>query len=90
MKRFFTTIFFVFFISNLFAEISVKSFRKLENDMTASIDAPKNDQNGDVCAIIKVVTTQSGFAWEPDGLDIVATEHKESEYWLYVPYGAKR
>ena len=71
-------------------EISVKSFRKLETDMTARIDAQKKDQNGDVCAIIKVVTTQSGFVWEPDGLGIVSAVPKTGEYWLYVPYGAKR
>lgn len=75
---------------NLSAEIAVKSFRKLESDMTARIDAPKKDQNGDVCAIIKVVTTQTGFIWEPDGLGIVSAENKGGEYWLYVPFGSKR
>lgn len=90
MKRAVLSLFFFLIIGNLFAEISVKSFRKLENDMTARIDAPKRDQNGDVCAIIKVVTTQTGFGWEPDGLGIVAAEPKLGEYWLYIPYGAKR
>jgi len=76
---------------NLLAQsISVKSFRKLENDLTARLDAPKKDQNGEVCAIIKVVTTQTGFIWEPDGLGIVLNENKGGEYWLYVPHGAKR
>jgi len=74
----------------LTAQLSVKSFRKLESDMTARIDAPKKDQNGDVCAIIKVVTTQTGFLWEPDGLGIVSAENKGAEYWLYIPFGAKR
>ncbi len=72
------------------AQISVKSFSRQENDMTARIESPKKDQNGDVCAIIKVVTTQTGFSWEPDGLGIVSAEPKVGEYWLYVPYGAKR
>ncbi|MEI6139778.1 MAG: SUMF1/EgtB/PvdO family nonheme iron enzyme [Mariniphaga sp.] len=78
--------------STLFAQpkISVKSFEQKENDLTARIDAPKKDQNGDVCAIIKVVTPQTGFIWEPDGLGIVSAEYKTGEYWLYVPYGAKR
>ncbi len=71
-------------------KIGVKSFERKENDMTARIDAPKKDQNGDVCAIIKVVTPQTGFIWEPDGLGIVSAEYKTGEYWLYVPYGAKR
>jgi formylglycine-generating enzyme required for sulfatase activity len=71
-------------------KISVKSFERKENDMTARIDAPKKDQNGDFCAIIKVVTLQTGFIWEPDGLGIVSADYKTGEYWLYVPYGAKR
>jgi len=70
--------------------INVSSFRKLENDMSARVEAPKRDQNGDICAIIKVVTTQTGFAWEGDGLGIVSTESKVGEFWLYVPYGSKR
>ncbi len=78
--------------STLFAQpkISVKSFVKQENDLTARTYFPKKDQNGDVCAIIKVVTTQTGFAWDSDGLGIVAAEPKIGEYWIYVPHGAKR
>jgi len=80
-----------FFIPNiLFAEIVVKSFRKLESDLTARVDAPKIDQNGEACAIIKVVTDQKDFVWEPDGLGIMAADYKTGEYWLYVPHGAKR
>ncbi|MCX6307716.1 MAG: PEGA domain-containing protein, partial [Bacteroidia bacterium] len=80
-----------FFIPNIvLAEIAGKSFRKLESDLTARVDEPKKDQNGDLCAIIKVVTTQTGFGWEPDGLGIVAAVPKMGEFWLYIPYGAKR
>ena len=71
-------------------KISVKSFIKQENDLTARIDAIKKDQNGDVCAIIKVVTTQTGFTWDSDRLGIVDAIPKTGEYWIYVPYGAKR
>ena len=71
-------------------KISVKSFVKQENDLTARIDAIKKDQNGDVCAIIKVVTTQTGFTWDSDRLGIVDAIPKTGEYWIYVPYGAKR
>lgn len=70
--------------------ISVKSFDVIPNDMDARINFPKRDQNGEVCAIIKVVTTQTGFDWEPDALGITAAERKVGEYWLYVPRGAKR
>ena len=71
-------------------KISVKSFERKENDLTARTYAPKKDQNGDVCAIIKVVTTHTGFTWDSDGLGIVAAEPKTGEYWIYVPYGARR
>lgn len=71
-------------------QLSVGSFTRMENDLTARIDAPKRDQNGEVCAIIKVVTNQTDFVWEPDALGIVAAEKKTGEYWLYVPHSAKR
>lgn len=91
MKKFFTTLLLVAVISNLFAEIAVKSFRKLENDMDARINEPLKDQNGDVCAIIKVVTTQTGFSSFDCGMTgVVKTVQKPSEIWVYVPYGAKR
>lgn len=79
-------------VSTLFAQpkISIPSFSRQENDLSARIDAPKKDQNGDVCAIIKVVTPETGFNWEPDRLGIIAVETKVGEYWLYIPWGAKR
>ena len=77
-------------ISNLFGEIAVKSFRKLENDLDARVTSPLKDQNGDVCAIIKVVTTQTGFTFDGGQLGIVKTVQKSSEIWVYVPYGLKR
>jgi hypothetical protein len=92
MKNLLTLLLITLFTSTLIsqAQIVVKSFNKLENDMTARVYAPKTDQNGDVCAIIKVVTSQKGFTWDPDGLGIFSTESKPEGYWLYVPYGAKR
>jgi formylglycine-generating enzyme required for sulfatase activity len=90
MRKLLVLIFWVLAVGELFADISVKSFRKLESDMTARIDAPKLDQNGKTCAIIKVVTTQKDFVWETDALGIVAAEQKVGEYWLYIPWGAKR
>jgi len=49
MKKFFTTLLFVAMIGNLFAEIAVKSFRKLENDLDARVTEPLKDQNGCEC-----------------------------------------
>ena len=74
----------------LFAEINVKSFRKLSNDLDARVNEPLKDQNGDVCAIIKVVTTQTGFSFDCGQIGVVKTVAKTSEIWVYVPFGARR
>lgn len=70
-------------------QISVKSFRILENDLTAQVTHPKIDQNGHKAALIKIVTTQTGFEFEGGMLGIVAVEQKTSEIWVYVPHKAK-
>lgn len=60
----------------------------MENDLTVRTQRV-NDQNGEPCALIKVVVSGDGFMFEGDGLGIVKTEHKTGEYHIYVPYGAK-
>jgi len=71
--------------------IAVKSFRKLETDQEARIVSPKTDGNGKKCAIIKVVTSQTGFVFD-FGLigNAVATEQKTGEIWVWVPSGARK
>jgi hypothetical protein len=71
-------------------QLDVKSFNILANDLSARIDAPLKDQNGEICAIIKVVTTQTGFSFECGQLGVIKTIQKPSEIWVYVPRGAKR
>lgn len=71
-------------------QLSVASFQKLPNDLDARVNFSKKDQNGDVCALIKVVTSETGFSWDGDQLGIVKAEKKTGEYWLYIPFGAKR
>ncbi|MDO9153613.1 MAG: PEGA domain-containing protein, partial [Paludibacter sp.] len=90
MKKLLTTLFLLAVIVNLSAEISVKSFRKLENDLDARVNAPLKDFSGDLSAIIKVVTTQTGFTFDCGSIGIVKTVNKSAEIWVYVPYGAKR
>ncbi|MFW6227726.1 MAG: PEGA domain-containing protein, partial [Bacteroidota bacterium] len=82
----------IFWGISVFAQsgIKVESFQMLPNDLDARLHYPQKDQNGETCAIIKVVTTQTGFEWEPDGLGIVDAPYKTGEYWLYVPRGARR
>ena len=71
-------------------KIQVTSFQRMETDITARITALQRDQNGEICALIRIVTTEKDFMFEPDALGIVARENKPGEIWLYVPRGARR
>jgi hypothetical protein len=91
MQRVVIILFFTLFTFQIQAQnISVKSFRLLENDLDARVNYPKKDQNGEKCAIIKIQTTEIGFRWDGDALGITSSEKKTGEYWLYLPRGAKR
>lgn len=71
--------------------ISVKSFRLLEMDLTANTAGTTElDQNGDKAALIKVVTTETGFSFDCGSIGVVKTVQKPSEIWVYVPQGARR
>lgn len=71
-------------------KINVASFQRMESDITARVTAPKRDQNGEVCALIRIVTNVKDLMFEPDALGITARENKTGEIWLYVPRGARR
>ena len=70
--------------------ILVSSFRLLETDLTANTAGTmEHDQNGEVAALIKVVTTQTGFSFDGGSLGIVKAVQKPAEIWVYVPRGLK-
>lgn len=71
-------------------KIQVTGFQRLETDVTARVTAPKTDQNGELCALIRIVTTDAEFMFEPGILGIVARENRPGEIWLYVPRGSRR
>ena len=71
--------------------ISVKSFRALPMDMTASsLEGKRIDQNGQVAALIKVMTTETGFVFEGGTLGIVDTKQRVGEIWVWVPRGLRK
>ena len=71
--------------------ISVSSFKLLDTDLTANTAGTiEVDQNGETAALIKVVTTQTGFTFDGGALGIVKTVQKPSEIWVYVPRGLKK
>ena len=72
-------------------DLSVKTFRLLSNDMTASsIEGKRIDQNNEVAALIKVVTAETGFVFEGGSLGIVDTKQKVGEIWVWVPRGLRK
>lgn len=78
-------------LSTLAQNISVSSFKLLETDLTANTAGTiEKDQNGETAALIKVVTTQTGFSFDCGSMGIVKTLQKPSEIWVYIPRGAKK
>ena len=71
--------------------ISVASFKLLESDLTANTTGTmERDQNGEVAALIKVVTTEQGFVFDGGMSGIVKTKQGVGEVWVYVPHGIRR
>lgn len=71
--------------------ISVASFRLAETDLTANqAGTIVYDQNGEKCALIRIQTTQTGFAFDVGSLGVMKTEYKTAEVWVYVPFGVRR
>ena len=71
--------------------LAVQNFRLDEADMTANTHGTTViDQNGQKCALIKMITTQTGFTFDAGSLGVVRTEQKVGEVWIYVPEGVKR
>lgn len=71
--------------------ISVASFRLLENDLTANTQGTmERDQNGEVAALIKIVTSEQGFTFDGGMVGITKVKQEVGEVWVYVPHGIKK
>lgn len=80
-----------FYLCAFGQNLSVESFRLLDNDLTANTRGTmRYDQNGDVAALIKVVTTENDFNFDVGSMGIVATSQQKGEIWVYVPGGVQR
>lgn len=92
MKRIFFLLSFLSIVVSCYSQnISVSSFKILDTDLTANTAGTmETDQNGETAALIKVVTTQTGFTFDGGALGIVKTVQKPSEIWVYVPRGLKK
>lgn len=81
----------VFGFTSFAQNISVKSFRALPNDMTASsLEGKRIDRNNEVAALIKIATTQTGFTFEAGALGIVDTKQDVGEVWVWVPRDSRK
>ncbi len=66
--------------------ISVSRFQLLETDLTANTNGTKEkDQNGETAALVKIVTSETGFTFDGGQLGIVKTLQTPGEIWLYIP-----
>ena len=73
------------------AQMSVKSFKLLPNDNTALEEVNKRiDQNGQTAALIKIITSERGFAFEGGALGIVDANQQNDQVWLWIPRGARK
>lgn len=91
-KFIFATLYFVLLSLHVNGQnISVSSFKLIENDLTANTTGTmESDQNGETAALIKVVTSETGFSFDGGMVGIVKTKQEVGEIWVYVPHGIKR
>lgn len=70
--------------------MDVSSFKLNETDLMARVTKPVRDNDeGKLCALIKVYSPFGNIEARPDALGIVKSERHGNELWYYVPYGAK-
>ena len=72
-------------------ELKIKSFYLAETDLTANTPGTMEyDQNGNLCALIKVETVLDGFTFDVGTMGITEAKKQTAEYWVYVPFGIKK
>lgn len=70
--------------------MDVNKFTRLDNDLTARVTKPvKDNDEGKLCALIRVITNLKDLDVRADALGIIKKEQHNGEIWLYVPYGAR-
>ena len=76
------------------ADMRVRDFTLLDTDVDALVTEPVRDHiSGKYCAIIKIITTQTGFSFD---LGIMGAPEKITykenlgEIWVYMPVSARK
>ncbi|MBR5498768.1 MAG: PEGA domain-containing protein [Bacteroidales bacterium] len=71
--------------------IAVESFVLAQTDLTANTPGTMvRDQNGEICALIKVETTQKGFTFDVGVMGVTSVVEHPAEIWVYVPFGVRK
>lgn len=72
-------------------EMSVKEFYLAQTDLTANIQGTMvYDQNDNLCALIKLMTTAEGFTFDVGVLGVSEVKRVGGEIWIYVPFGVRK
>lgn len=72
-------------------DFSIKDFFYAQTDLTANTPGTMvRDQNGNVCALIKVETSLDDITYDVGILGICQTKRVGGEFWLYVPFGIRK
>lgn len=94
MKRLFVIFSLLLLNTLLYAQaqqMSVKDFFLAQTDLTANTPGTMvQDQNGNLCALIKVETTLDDFSFDVGSLGVTDVRRVGGELWVYVPYGIKK
>ena len=69
--------------------ISVTSFKLDEKDNTAE-ESDVFDQNGEICALIKIITDETGFSFDVGSLGVTDVKEQPGETWIFIPFGVKK
>lgn len=85
----FTNLIFILFTGVVFSQISVKSFKELTMDSEARF-SQKETEDGDKCALIKVVTPYKDFKFDVGHAWVCGVDETQTgEIWLWVNEDAK-
>ena len=71
--------------------LAIESFNLAQTDLTANTPGSMEyDQNGNLCALIKVESTLNGFTFNVGSLGVTTVRRVGGEIWVYVPFSVKR
>ena len=70
--------------------INVLSFKRDDTDLEALTKSVKDD-NAQTCALLKIITTETGFVFEPDGNGFCKEiEYQTAEIRVWLPPGSRK